>query len=54
MIVLADATKMDRARAALRSAEAACTVALNLERSGRTGDALAAWRALFGSLFPLS
>lgn len=49
-----DPLKMDRARAALREAEAACTVAINLERSGRTGDALAAWRALFGPLFPLS
>jgi Second Messenger Oligonucleotide or Dinucleotide Synthetase domain len=50
----ADAAKMDRARSALHTAEAACTVAINLERSGRTGDALAAWRALFGPLFPLS
>lgn len=49
-----DPLKMDRARAALRDAEAACTVAINLERSGRTGDALAAWRPLFGPLFPLS
>jgi hypothetical protein len=29
-------------------------VAINLERSGCTGDALAASRALFGALFPLS
>ncbi|GAA4469116.1 CBASS oligonucleotide cyclase [Phytohabitans houttuyneae] len=49
-----DATKMEKARAALRAAEAACTAAINLERSGRTGDALAAWRNLFGPLFPLS
>lgn len=50
----ADPQKMNRARKALRDAEAACTVAINLERAGRTGDALAAWRELFGPLFPLS
>lgn len=50
----ANPIKMERARTGLRSAEAACTVAINLERSGRTGDALAAWRNLFGPLFPLS
>jgi hypothetical protein len=50
----ADAAKMDQARSALRGAEAACTSAINLERSGHTGDALRAWRALFGPLFPLS
>ncbi len=50
----ADPVKMEQARTALRSAEAASTAAINLERSGRTGDALAAWRALFGPLFPLS
>jgi hypothetical protein len=49
-----DPDKMNQARTALRDAEAACTVAINLERSGRTGDALAAWRELFGPLFPLS
>lgn len=49
-----DAGKMDVARKAVRAAEAACTAAINLERTGRTGDALAAWRELFGPLFPLS
>lgn len=49
-----DPAKMARAQAALREAEAACTTAINLERTGHTGDALAAWRALFGPLFPLS
>jgi hypothetical protein len=49
-----DTLKMDTARAALRAAEAACTAAINLERAGRTGEALAAWRVLFGPLFPLS
>ncbi|MBN1171298.1 MAG: nucleotidyltransferase [Micromonosporaceae bacterium] len=49
-----DPAKMAAAQAALRAAEAACTAAINLERSGRTGDALAAWRNIFGPLFPLS
>lgn len=49
-----DPMKMHAACTALRAAEAASTAAINLERSGRTGDALAAWRALFGPLFPLS
>jgi hypothetical protein len=46
--------KMNTARKALCTAEAACTLAINLERSGRVGEALIAWRALFGPLFPLS
>ena len=45
---------MDRARAALREAEAACTRAILLDRQGRTGEALSVWRSLFGDLFPLS
>ena len=49
-----DPAKMTTARAALRAAEAACTVAINLDRTGRTGDALTAWRTLLGPLFPLS
>jgi hypothetical protein len=47
-----DPTKMATGRKTLRSAEAACTAAINLERSGRTGEALAAWRDLFGPLSP--
>jgi hypothetical protein len=39
---------------ALREGEAACTEAIRLERTGRTGDALKAWRSLFGPSFPLS
>jgi len=50
----ADSLKMAAARRALRAAEAACTEAIRLDQAGRTGDALAAWRALFGPLFPLS
>jgi Second Messenger Oligonucleotide or Dinucleotide Synthetase domain len=49
-----DSLKMDTARRALRAAEAACTEAIRLNRAGRTGDALAAWRALFGPLFPVA
>ena len=49
-----DPAKMATAQKALRDAEAACTSAINLERSGRTGDALGAWREVFGPLFPLS
>jgi hypothetical protein len=50
----ADLAMMHRARAALREAEAACTQAILLDRQGQTGYALAAWRSLFGQLFPLS
>lgn len=50
----ADSAKMMLARKALRAAEAACTEAIGLDRAGRTGAALAAWRTLFGALFPLS
>jgi hypothetical protein len=50
----ASITKTARARKALQAAEAASTAAINLERAGRTGDALAKWRAIFGPLFPLS
>jgi hypothetical protein len=42
------------ARKELQAAEAACTEAINLERAGRIVDALAAWRTIFGPLFPLS
>ena len=49
-----DSAKMTVARNALRGAEATCTAAINTDRAGRTGDALVAWRGLFGSLFPLS
>jgi hypothetical protein len=50
----ASIAKTARARKALQAAEAACTAAINLERAGRIGDALAAWRTIFGPLFPLS
>jgi hypothetical protein len=49
-----DPAKMGTARKALQEAERACTQAIRLDRDGRTGDALATWRSLFGNLFPLS
>lgn len=40
--------------ASLRRAEAAATKAILFARGGKNGDALRAWRDLFGPLFPLS
>jgi hypothetical protein len=47
-----DPAKTKGARAARCDAEAACTKALLLDRQGRTGEALAVRRSLFGELFP--
>ncbi len=49
-----DPHKMQVARDALTAAEAACTEALRLDRSGRTGDALSEWQRLFGPTFSKS
>jgi hypothetical protein len=49
-----DRAARDAAQVALLKAEAAAATAINLERSGKNGDALKAWRALFGNMFPLS
>jgi Second Messenger Oligonucleotide or Dinucleotide Synthetase domain len=49
-----DPGKMNDARAALSAAEASCTKAILLDRQGRAGEALTAWRSLFGDLFPAS
>lgn len=49
-----DPVAMDAARRALQGAEAACTRAIKHERAGRTGEALAEWQRLFGSLFAKS
>lgn len=46
--------ELDQAKRALREAEAACTEALRLEQSGRTGGALDAWQELFGPRFAKS
>ncbi|MFF8728951.1 CBASS oligonucleotide cyclase [Streptomyces sp. NPDC015171] len=43
--------KLEAAQRALRAAETLCTEAIRLERSGRTGEALAKWQELFGPLF---
>jgi hypothetical protein len=42
------------AKNALKQAAKQCTAAIDLVRQGRTGDALKAWRILFGPKFPLS
>ncbi len=49
-----DAWQLDQARRALGAAEAACTGALRLEQTGRTGAALDVWQALFGPRFAKS
>lgn len=49
-----DSQKCATAKAALLDAEKQATDAIRLERNGQAGDALKAWRALFGPLFPLS
>lgn len=49
-----DATKKAAAEEALRGAEQEAALAINFTRQGRQGDALRAWRVLFGPLFPLS
>lgn len=49
-----DAPRKQRARELLRAASDQASVAIDLARKGRTGDALKAWRKLFGPKFPLS
>lgn len=49
-----DAQKIERARQELRTAERQAAEAIRLEREGKQGEALQAWRNLFGPLFPLS
>lgn len=49
-----DAARRDTAARALRGAEREAAHAIDLTRQGRQGDALRAWRTLFGPLFPLS
>ncbi len=50
----ADSSQRAVARLALKQAEAACTQALNYDRSGRTGAALDVWQDLFGPSFAKS
>lgn len=49
-----DAAKRSAAERALRGAEREAALAMALTRQGRQGEALRAWRTLFGPLFPLS
>lgn len=49
-----DATRKTRARQLLATASGEATIAINHVRRGRNGEALRAWRSLFGPKFPLS
>lgn len=49
-----DKARKDRAKALLQAASREARMAINLTRQGRNGDALKAWRELFGLKFPLS
>jgi len=49
-----DGARKHRARELLQVASRDATLAIDLARRGRNGDALKAWRALFGPKFPLS
>lgn len=49
-----DAARKARARDLLRAAEREATLAIDHVRRGRNGEALQAWRGLFGPKFPLS
>ena len=49
-----DAARKQRARELLRAASDQASVAIDLARNGRNGEALKAWRSLFGPKFPLS
>ena len=49
-----DPQKCAQARTALNNAERHASQAIRLEQEGTVGEALKAWRTLFGPLFPLS
>lgn len=49
-----DDMRRQRGRELLRAASRDATLAINCVRDGRNGEALKAWRALFGPKFPLS
>lgn len=49
-----DAARKQRARNLLTAASGDATIAIDHARRGRNGEALKAWRALFGPKFPLS
>lgn len=49
-----DTARKQRARTLLQTASREASLAIDLVRQGRNGDALKAWRSLFGPKFPLS
>jgi hypothetical protein len=49
-----DGARKDRAKKLLIAAQREVDLAINLGRQGKNGEALKAWRDLFGPLFPLS
>lgn len=49
-----DSRARDVARDALLGAERQASMAIRLEAAGKNGEALKAWRALFGKTFPIS
>jgi hypothetical protein len=49
-----DTGQKTEAQTGLRQAARQCTLAIDLARQGKSGDALKAWRDLFGPKFPLS
>lgn len=49
-----DAARKERARQLLTAASREASHAIDLARKGQNGEALKAWRALFGPKFPLS
>lgn len=49
-----DLARKQRAQTLLRAATREATLAINHSRQGRNGEALRAWRELFGPKFPLS
>ena len=49
-----DAQQCHKARIALLDAEKQAALTIRLEGEGKNGEALQAWRTLFGPLFPLS
>jgi hypothetical protein len=49
-----DAARKDRAKTLLLAAAREATLAIHLARQGKNGEALSAWRDLFGPKFPKS
>ncbi|CKV48105.1 Uncharacterised protein [Mycobacterium tuberculosis] len=49
-----DQARRERAKKLLQQASTDATNAIQLVKRGQTGEALKAWRALFGTKFPLS